>query len=62
MRPPAGRDFSRNCAAINRRSCHIDNQLRALGEGGYQSDSYQQAIPFRKKAADWRVVLVEGIG
>ena len=28
----------------------------------YDSKEYQEAIPFRQKAADWRVVLVEGIG
>ncbi|MDE2404760.1 MAG: DUF1330 domain-containing protein [Sphingomonadales bacterium] len=30
--------------------------------GWYESDAYQQAIPFREKAAKWRVVLVEGLG
>lgn len=29
--------------------------------GWYNSDSYQQALPFRQKAAEWRVVLVEGL-
>lgn len=29
--------------------------------GWYNSKDYQEAIPFRQKAADWRVVLVEGI-
>jgi uncharacterized protein (DUF1330 family) len=27
----------------------------------YDSPEYQEAMPFRKHAADWRVVLVEGI-
>lgn len=27
----------------------------------YESEAYQQAIPFRQKAAKWRVVLVEGV-
>jgi uncharacterized protein (DUF1330 family) len=27
----------------------------------YQSPEYQDAMPFRKQAADWRVVLVEGL-
>lgn len=27
----------------------------------YSSPEYQDAIPFRKQAADWRVVLVEGL-
>lgn len=27
----------------------------------YESPEYQEAIPFRKQAADWRVVLVEGV-
>ncbi len=27
----------------------------------YNSKDYQDAIPFRQKAADWRVVLVEGM-
>ncbi len=30
--------------------------------GWYESDAYQQALPFRQQAAEWRVVLVEGIG
>jgi uncharacterized protein (DUF1330 family) len=30
-------------------------------KGWYGSKGYQEAIPFRQKAADWRVVLVEGI-
>ena len=30
--------------------------------GWYESEAYQQAIPFRQKAAQWRVVLVEGLG
>lgn len=29
--------------------------------GWYDSKEYQEAIPFRQKAADWRVVLVEGL-
>lgn len=29
--------------------------------GWYESEAYQAAIPFRQKAAEWRVVLVEGI-
>lgn len=29
--------------------------------GWYESEAYQQAIPFRQKAAKWRVVLVEGV-
>lgn len=28
----------------------------------YESSAYQGALPFRQKAAEWRVVLVEGIG
>ncbi len=28
----------------------------------YHSADYQKALPFRQKAADWRVVLVEGMG
>lgn len=31
-------------------------------KGWYGSKEYQEAIPFREKAANWRVVLVEGIG
>ena len=31
-------------------------------KGWYNSREYQDAIPFREKAAKWRVVLVEGIG
>jgi uncharacterized protein (DUF1330 family) len=27
----------------------------------YGSPEYQEAMPFRKQAADWRVVLVEGV-
>ena len=27
----------------------------------YESEEYQQAIPFRERAADWRVVIVEGL-
>jgi uncharacterized protein (DUF1330 family) len=27
----------------------------------YESPEYQEAIPFRKQAAEWRVVLVEGV-
>lgn len=30
--------------------------------GWYESEAYKQAIPFRQKAAKWRVVLVEGLG
>ena len=30
-------------------------------KGWYNSKGYQEAIPFRQKAADWRVVLVEGL-
>lgn len=30
-------------------------------KGWYGSKEYQEAIPFRQKAAEWRVVLVEGI-
>lgn len=30
--------------------------------GWYESEAYQQAIPFREKAAKWRVVIVEGLG
>ena len=30
--------------------------------GWYESGAYQEAIPYRQKAAEWRVVLVEGIG
>ena len=30
--------------------------------GWYESGAYQEAIPFRQKAAEWRVVLVDGIG
>lgn len=30
--------------------------------GWYASGAYQEAIPFRQKAAEWRVVLVDGIG
>jgi uncharacterized protein (DUF1330 family) len=26
----------------------------------YEGPAYQEAIPFRTKAADWRVVIVEG--
>lgn len=29
--------------------------------GWYASDAYQQALPFRQNAAEWRVVLVEGL-
>jgi uncharacterized protein (DUF1330 family) len=29
--------------------------------GWYNSKEYQDAIPFRQKAAEWRVVLVEGL-
>jgi uncharacterized protein (DUF1330 family) len=27
----------------------------------YESPEYQEALPFRKQAADWRVILVEGV-
>ena len=27
----------------------------------YRSPAYQAAIPFRQKAAEWRVVIVEGL-
>jgi len=27
----------------------------------YESPAYQAAIPFRQQAADWRVVIVEGL-
>ena len=30
-------------------------------KGWYESPAYQEAIPFRKRGADWRVVLVEGL-
>jgi len=30
--------------------------------GWYESPAYQEALAFRSKAADWRVVLVEGLG
>jgi uncharacterized protein (DUF1330 family) len=29
--------------------------------GWYESPAYQEAIPFRQKAAQWRAVLVEGL-
>lgn len=29
--------------------------------GWYESEAYQEALRFRQKAAEWRVVLVEGI-
>jgi uncharacterized protein (DUF1330 family) len=29
--------------------------------GWYTSKEYQEALPFRQQAADWRAVLVEGI-
>lgn len=30
-------------------------------KGWYESPAYQQALAFRKDAADWRVVIVEGL-
>lgn len=27
----------------------------------YESPAYQEALPFRQNAADWRVVIVEGL-
>jgi uncharacterized protein (DUF1330 family) len=30
--------------------------------GWYESGAYQEALPFRQKAANWRVILVEGMG
>lgn len=27
----------------------------------YESDAYQEALAFRKEAADWRAVIVEGL-
>jgi uncharacterized protein (DUF1330 family) len=34
----------------------------AEAKAWYESSAYQEAIPFRKQAADWRVVIVEGLG
>lgn len=34
---------------------------RETAKAWYDSKEYQNAIPFRQKAADWRVVLVEGV-
>ena len=28
----------------------------------YDSEEYQRVIPLREKAADWRVILVQGLG
>jgi uncharacterized protein (DUF1330 family) len=30
-------------------------------KGWYESPAYQEALPFRMDAADWRVVIVEGL-
>jgi len=30
-------------------------------KGWYESQAYQEALAFRKDAADWRVVIVEGL-
>jgi len=33
----------------------------AQAKAFYESPAYQAAIPFRQQAADWRVVIVEGL-
>jgi uncharacterized protein (DUF1330 family) len=32
-----------------------------MAKAFYESPAYQAAIPFRQQAADWRVVIVEGL-